>query len=215
MKTQLLPLLLALAACSGEDIAVEVDRPADQVADALAGLQAGSVSDIALYKTQVFKAREEADVVRFRFIAPKDGEHQFGTSEANLTFRLEALEPGRTRIEVDVDVPEMEAYSSGRNKVLSEQKVIDRLKSALDSYAAAVNGGGQSGPALAGIDGLLTSLALAMDRRSVENIVTSQYGAADFRELVDTGPAFGEPTDDTTEAGYGADEADDGGWGTQ
>lgn len=233
MRILLVPVLLLLAACGGvggsgeTGFAVEVDRPAQQVAADLATLEGGVQGDFSLSKTEVFREEEGPYALNFRLVAPKDNEHQVSTPEANFKFKLEALEGGRTRIAVMLDVPAVKYYAE--KKVLSEAKVFKELKSVLEKYAAAVQAGGDASMALAEIDYVFVAVGLAMDKNAMKNLATSQYGAADFSELVDGGgdsyaatdsdgyyeePEYGEPTDTTTPA-YETAYGDDGGWGKQ
>lgn len=235
MRILLVPALLLLTACgfgggTGETgFAVEVDRPAQQVATDLAVLDADVQSDISLSRTQVFRSEEGPYALNFRLVAPKENEHQFSQPEANFKFRLEALEGGRTRIAVTLDVPAVKVDDAGKKKVLSEAKVTTQLRSALEKYAAAVKGGGETATAVAEIDFLFVAVALGMDKTSMENLATSRYGAADLADLAEASdaydssdaggyygvePEYGEPTDTTVPAYETAYEGD-GGWGKQ
>jgi hypothetical protein len=233
MKNLFLPVLLLLAACggrgNGDDIVVEFDRPADQVAAALAGLDAQSSLDVAFSQTQVRKEEIDRNTLNFHFIAPKDDEHPISPAEANFLFRIQEIAPGRTRVAVEVDVPQVEMPSAGHGMVLSQGKVINELKKALEAYATSIKTGGESSMALENVDSLFASVALAMDTKTMRNVASSQYGAVDFGGLMGgdeayaADPDYGEPMDDaapTTETAYSDSEesyagADDGGWGAQ
>lgn len=241
IRVMLVPVLLLLAACGGgggsgeTGFAVEVDRPTQQVAADLAALDGDVESDISLSKTQILRLQEDPYSLHFRLVAPKDNEHQVSSPEASFKFKLEALEGGRTRIAVTLDVPAVKYYAE--KKVLSEAKVFKELKSVLEKYAAAVQAGGDTSVAVAEVDYLFVAVALGMDKNAMKNLATSQYGAADFSELVEGGgdsyagadggayydePEYGEPTDTTKPAYETAYQEpayeetayeDDGGWG--
>lgn len=240
MKFLLLPLMLLLAACGGnEEFTIELDRPSNEVAAALADLDGGKDSGFAIYRTQVEKTRGDPHTLGFRFVAPKDDGQQDPATEANVLFRLEAIDGGRTRIAVEVDVPEVKYNATGTDMVLSERKVARELKKALEDYGTALNTGGDGGQALLKVDYLFAAIALSLDKKSLESMTSPQWGAVDFNGLAVDGfsepdTSYGEPMDTPTPSTYqpasyeatGGDAASyegagyetediDGGWGEQ
>jgi hypothetical protein len=237
MKFLLVPVLLLLAACGNagngnKGFAVEVDRPAIEVAADLAALEADDLAAIIPSQTQVIKTQADAYSLDFRFVAPT-ASSKAKPQETNIHFRLEQLEGNRTRIRVNLDVPSIVLYGPGKDKMLSASKLGGQLKLALDSYASLVKQGREATAAVGKIDFLFSALALAMDRSAMENLAAADSSGADFGQFADddvayspperddysseysSDPAYGAPTDTTvpaSETAYESSYADDG-WG--
>ena len=212
--------LLALTACGegSEDFAVDVQMSASQVQLELLGLQGGTIAQVA-GAPALRPNNPEAGIVEYSFVGAE------GDEVGKVRFRIEEVGAVSSRIHAAVDLDPVEFDDDGTKMVVDERKAENHLETALESWAANVQGDGYGSPVDVGESlGIIAVLLNSDLSGSLNNAAelfdwTGEgpgYGMADAyvgegsdSYAVDDG--FGEPMDKGPDTFGGAE--DSGGWG--
>lgn len=122
-------LALALSACGGgDDFTIDVDRPAARAYGQLSSLDGGMVRQLLGLPSPQRSTPQEGEVL---YTIAGTGDYD----DATLSFRVEPVDDGHSRVHVNIEMPAVKANFGGSEKVLRESKVENEFRRKLQKWA--------------------------------------------------------------------------------